>query len=206
MSTVLLVFVVSMHIGTFTHEQYTLGDIRYQKLKAAELGLLISDHTVLGTGPLVTAAGPISNQLMTLGYITEAVLFGALLLGLTSYISLHSSGACDDPPTFKIWLRFFSPVIFLAYVCVVSGFFLFLYQIHKSVILTYPHYASETAGINTNMKWDGTSESFGKQDYVLHSVNDGIFLYNCTIAGCSVSLLIALFAHLFTLYMHNHVE
>ena len=44
MSTVLLVFVVSMHIGTFTHEQYTLGDIRYQKLKVAELGLLISDH------------------------------------------------------------------------------------------------------------------------------------------------------------------
>lgn len=204
--TVILVFVVALHVGTFSHGQYTEGDIRYQKLKAAELGLPLNDKSVLGTGTLATAAGPISNQLMTLGYIAEAVLLSSLFLGLAAYISLDLSGAREDGAVFNNWLRFFGVLIALAYVCLIAGVFLFLYQIHKSVVLTYPHYYSETNGINKNMKWDAASESFGKQDYVLHSVNDGVFWYNCTVTGCAVSILVTVFAHSLTVYMNHHVK
>jgi len=56
------------------------------------------------------------------------------------------------------------------------------------------------------MKLDAASESFGQQDYVLHSVNDGVFWYNCTVTGCVVSILMTVFAHSLTVYMNHHVE
>ena len=203
LSSFLLLFVIYVHVLTFSHEQYIEGDIRYQKIKAAEFGFSLNDDTVHGTGVLPTAAGPISNQLMTIGYIIEALLLSSILCASTSLLSLCLSGAMDYPHIFKVWKRFFAVVVVIAYLSFIASVFLFLYQIHKSVTLQYPQYASGAKGINQNMKWDADSESFGSEDYVLYSVNDDIFYYNCTVSACVISIFMVVCAHCFVLYVNN---
>jgi hypothetical protein len=70
----LLGVVVFLHVGVFSHSDYIQGDIRYQKLKAAALALPLYNSKVHGTGNYPTASGPLSNQLMTIGYIAEICL------------------------------------------------------------------------------------------------------------------------------------
>ena len=115
----------------------------------------------------------------------------------------YVSGAMDYPHIFKVWKRFFAVVVVIAYLSFIASVFLFLYQIHKSVTLQYPQYASGAKGINQNMKWDADSESFGSEDYVLYSVNDDIFYYNCTVSACVISIFMVVCAHCFVLYVNN---
>jgi len=81
-SALVFVLVLKLHVATFSHEDLLQADIRYQKLKAADLGLSLSDGNVHGMGSMPWQSGPLSNQLMTIGWNAEILLVSAVSLAL----------------------------------------------------------------------------------------------------------------------------
>lgn len=189
-SGVLFSGVVFLHVGAFSHNDYIQGDIRYQKLKAAELDLSLSDPTVHGAGNYLTGSGPLSNQLMSIGYIAEICLTISLVLGSITYCSITIPKDHLQHNNTKIHAFFLSAAITLCYIFLIAGIFLFFFQIHKCIILTYPHYMSDTSAFPEGMIWNHETETFGDEDFVMHSVNNGIFWYNWLCISCILSIVL----------------
>ena len=174
-SALVFVLVLKLHVATFSHEDLLQADIRYQKLKAANLGLSLSNGNVHGMGSMPWQSGPLSNQLMTIGWNAEILLVSArvISLGSISMQNILSMATRDDPkhPVHALFLLLSVSSLAL----MVAGIIFFFLQIHKCSLVGYPLYESNTKGIHDGMMvWNATTESFGQRDFVKYSVNDGV--------------------------------
>ena len=105
----MLSFAVTLHVGTFDHEQLIEADLRYQLMKSAQAGKPI-DYEKVDWGPL-------SNQMLYLGYSAELSFIGALLFGALSSLSLTLSGVNEKVEEhhglqhhlYERWLKVFMP-------------------------------------------------------------------------------------------------
>ena len=200
-SALVFVLVLKLHVATFSHEDLLQADIRYQKLKAANLGLSLSDSNVHGMGSMPWQSGPLSNQLMTIGWNAEISLVSACVisLGSISMQNILSMATRDDPkhPVHALFLLLSVSSLAL----MVAGIIFFFLQIHKCSLVGYPLYESNTKGIHDGMMvWNATTESFGQRDFVKYSVNDGVtslqilnFSFLSIFSACVFSHLICMF-------------
>lgn len=200
-SALVFVLVLKLHVATFSHEDLLQADIRYQKLKAANLGLSLSDGNVHGIGSMPWQSGPLSNQLMTIGWNAEILLVSACVisLGSISMQNILSMATRDDPkhPVHALFLLLSVSSLAL----MVAGIIFFFLQIHKCSLVGYPLYESNTKGIHDGMMvWNATTESFGQRDFVKYSVNDGVtslqilnFSFLSIFSACVFSHLICMF-------------
>lgn len=200
-SALVFVLVLKLHVATFSHEDLLQADIRYQKLKAANLGLSLSDGNVHGMGSMPWQSGPLSNQLMTIGWNAEISLVSACVisLGSISMQNILSIATRDDPkhPVHALFLLLSVSSLAL----MVAGIIFFFLQIHKCSLVGYPLYESNTKGIHDGMMvWNATTESFGQRDFVKYSVNDGVtslqilnFSFLSIFSACVFSHLICMF-------------
>lgn len=187
-SLVVFALAVKVHVATFTHDDFLAADVRYQKMKAANLGFDISNTQVHGSGSVATQAGPLSNQLMTLGWYAELSLVCSLVLSVgTLFLEQNLPPDLAKNRAFlRSWL--FWSLNIAALGALLCGVFLFFMQLHKAVIASYPLYASHTKGINDGlMQWNFQNESFGVRDFVEFAVNDGVDLHS-TLALTSATL------------------
>ena len=143
-SAVVFVLVLKLHVATFSHEDLLQADIRYQKLKAANLGVNLSDVNVHGMGSMPWQSGPLSNQLMTIGWNAEILLVSACVVSVGSMSMYNLLSLTTHENSKHVVHAVFLLLGVSSCALLVAGILFFFLQIHKCSLVGYPLYESNT--------------------------------------------------------------
>lgn len=129
-AAIILSIVVTLHTGTFGHNDLIAGDVRHAMYDEAR-GKDLSDDTYMRL---------LSGRLLVDGYVAVSCSTLSLLFAAQIYVSLIFSGARGDPELFRRWWRLGRIWILLSYVPLLVSIFYFLRLNHDSVYMVYPKY------------------------------------------------------------------